>query len=339
MRFGLLLTNQHPPGEALAERFQDTIEQVRQARDLGFDLVVFGQHFLLNEFQMPQAAIAAARLAADAGSMRIGVTIYLLPLLNPVAVAEEAASLDVVTGGRFIFGIGLGYREVEDQAFGLGPKERVPRLRAHLEVIKQLWAGEPVDFDSKYCRLKDATMALRPVQRPHPPIWVAANNDRAVERAAEIGDTWIINPHATLATIERQLGLYRAALDRLGKAFPAELPLMREICVADSRQEALRVARPSLEQKYRSYVAWGQHKALPGDDDMTQRFDDLLEDRFIIGDPVYCADEIQRCVDAVGANTMVFRVQWPGMSQEATLRGIKLLAEQVRPRIRLNPPF
>ena len=228
MRVGLLATNQHPPQTPVAERFQETVQQVRLAREVGFDLLVFGQHFLATEFQMIQPAIAAARLAAEAGSMRVGITIYLLPLLNPVAVAEEVASLDVVTGGRFIFGIGLGYRDVEDRAFGLGRGERVPRLLKHLEIIKQLWAGDAVTYASPYCNLDNARTLLRPVQQPHPPIWVAANNDRAVERAAEIGDAWVINPHATLATIRRQMGLYRTARARAGKAFPAELPMMRE---------------------------------------------------------------------------------------------------------------
>jgi alkanesulfonate monooxygenase SsuD/methylene tetrahydromethanopterin reductase-like flavin-dependent oxidoreductase (luciferase family) len=176
-------------------------------------------------------------------------------------------------------------------------------------------------------------MALRPVQRPGPPIWVAANNDRAVERAAELGDTWIINPHATLATIRRQMALYRAALVRLGKPFPAELPMLREICVGDSRAAALALARPSLETKYRAYVAWGQHKVLPGDDDMTQAFDQLLRDRFILGDPAQCADELQRCIDETGTDTLIFRVNWPGMPQADILRSMRLLGEAVRPRL------
>jgi alkanesulfonate monooxygenase SsuD/methylene tetrahydromethanopterin reductase-like flavin-dependent oxidoreductase (luciferase family) len=191
----------------------------------------------------------------------------------------------------------------------------------------------PVDFESPYCRLRQATMALRPVQQPHPPVWVAANNDRAVERAAELGDTWSINPHATLATIARQMALYRTALARLGKPFPAELPMMREICVGDSRAAALALARPGLEQKYRAYVAWGQHKALPDDDDMTQAFDELLRDRFILGDPARCADELQRCVDETGANTLIFRVGWPGMAQESILANLQRLGEEVRPRV------
>lgn len=333
MRFGLLVTNQHLPTEPPAERFAETLEQVRLARALGFDLLVFGQHFLATEFQMLQPAVAAARLAAETGTMRLGITIYLLPLLNPVAVAEEAATLDVVTGGRLVFGVGLGYRLVEDRAFGVGPGERVGRLVRHLDVVKRLWAGEAVSFESPYCRLEGVRAGLRPVQRPHPPIWVAANNDGAVERAAEIGDAWIINPHATLGTIVRQVALYRAALDRLGRPFPAELPMMREALVAPSRAEAWRLARPHLEQKYRAYVQWGQHRALPRDDDMTQAFDDLARDRFILGDPAECAAEIARCAGLTGATTMLFRVHWPGMPHEVAVRAMRLLAEEVRPRL------
>ncbi len=339
VRFGLLFANQHPPSDAPAARFLETIEQVRVARDLGFDLIVFGQHFLATEFTMVQPAVAAARLAAEAGTMRLGITIYLLPLLNPVAVAEEAASLDVVTGGRFIFGIGLGYREAEDNAFGVGRGQRVPRLVDHLDVVKKLWAGTPVTFESPYCRLDRATTSVRPVQRPHPPIWVAANNDRAVERAAEIGDAWVINPHATLATIARQVELYRTTLARVGKPFPDELPMMREIAIAESRDAAYRAARPHLEKKYQAYVAWGQHKVLPKGDDMTQTFDDLVRDRFIVGDPGDCVAEIERCIKATGTTTMLFRVHWPGMPHETVVRSLRLLAEEVRPRLSSSGSF
>lgn len=333
MRFGLLITSQHPPSADPVERFAETIAEVRLARTLGFDLIVFGQHFLVTDFQMLQPVVSAARLAAEAGSMRVGITIYLLSLLNPVAVAEEVASLDVVTGGRFIFGIGLGYREVEDRAFGLPKGKRVDRLLDHLDVIRRLWAGEAVTFDSPYCRLVNARTALRPIQRPHPPIWVAANNDAAVERAAQIGDAWIINPHATIQTVARQMGLYRAALERAGRPFPAEFPIMREIYVADSRADAMRLARPYLEEKYAAYVRWGQHRVLPEGDDMTQAFDDLVRDRFILGDPAECADEIRRCRATTGATTMIFRVHWAGMPHEAVTRAMRLLAEKVRPLV------
>ncbi len=333
MRIGLMLVNQHPPSDSLEGRWAEVLAQIRLARDLGFDLIVFGQHYLVSEFAMLQPAVSVARVAAEAGTMRLGVSIYLLPLLNPVAIAEETASLDIITGGRFIFGVGLGYRDIEDQAFGVQKGERIRRLRNHLRVIKQLWAGEAATLDTPYCHLDGARIALRPVQRPHPPVWMAANSDRAVERAAELGDAWIINPHATLRTIERQIGLYRAALARMGKPFPAELPMRRELFVAETREQAIRLAQPYVEKKYEAYVAWGQHRALPADDDMTQAFDGLAADRFILGDSAECADEINRCAAATGTSTMIFRVNFPGMPHEMVVTAMRLLAEQVRPRL------
>lgn len=334
MRIGLILVNQHPPGDPPADRWNEILDQVRLARDLGFDLVVFCQHFLVSEYAMLQPAVSVARAAAEAGTMRIGITIYLLPLLNPVAIAEETASLDIITGGRFIFGVGLGYRGAEDQAFGLPEGERVRRLRDHLRVIRQLWAGEPATLDAPYCRLAGAVTGVRPVQRPGPPVWIAADSDRAVARAAELGDAWVINPHATLATIARQLGIYRAALDRAGKPFPAELPMSRELFVAETTARANQLARPHLEKKYAAYVVWGQHRALPSDDDMTQAFEALAQDRFILGDPARCADEINRCTALTGATTMLFRVNFPGMPHAVVTGAMRLLAEQVRPRLR-----
>ena len=333
-RFGLFVTNQHPPGVSAAERWRETVEQVRLARDLGFDLVLVGQHFLLNEFQTLQPTVAAARLAAETGAMRVGVAIYLLPLVNPVQLAEDAASLDVITDGRSIFGIGLGYRQVEDDAFALPRGARVSRALAHLDVVTKLWAGEPVDYGSPTCVLRGATTRVRPVPRPRPPIWVAANNDRAVARAAAIGDTWIVNPHATIATIARQLDLFRAERTRLGKPAPAEIPVIREVAIGETRREAMEVTRPSLEAKYQAYVAWGQHKAMPGDDDMAQSFDGLARDRFIIGDPSECAAEIARTVERTGATTMVFRLHWAGLPHDAVMRGLRLVGEKVRPQVR-----
>ena len=180
-------------------------------------------------------------------------------------------------------------------------------------------------------------MALRPVQQPHPPVWVAANNDRAVERAAEIGDTWVINPHATLATIGRQMGLYRAALERQRQAVPGR-------AADDARDLRGRESRggagagppepgaevPGLRGLGPAAGAAERRRHDPG----VRR---LLRDRFILGDPATCADEIQRCVDETGANTMIFRVTWPGMPQEGVLRGLRLLAEQVRPRVTAKP--
>ena len=334
MRFGLIVSKQHPRGVSMVERFREHIDQVRAARDAGFDLIVMGQHFLSTPFQELQTLPALARLAAEAGTMRIGATVLLLPLLNPVDVAEQVATMDVICEGRFIFGAGLGYRDQEYEAFGVQAKERVARFTESLDVIRRLWTEDEVTHHGRFYHLTGARMALRPVQKPHPPIWFAANNDAAVERSARLADAWVINPHAKLATLQAQLAVYRKALAAAGRPFPAELPIIKELYVAPDRRTALAECRPFLEAKYKAYGAWGQDKALPAGDHFDPEFDELVRDRFIIGDPEDAVRELRRHVDALGVTTFVFRVQWPGMEQATVLRTIRLLAERVLPALR-----
>ena len=331
MKFGLIISKQHPPGVSMVERFREHIEQVRAARDAGFDLIVMGQHYLSAPFQEVQSLPSLARLAAEAGTMRIGATVLLLPLLNPVDVAEQVATLDVISEGRFIFGAGLGYRDEEYEAFGVQAKERVPRFVESLEVIKRLWAEDEVTHHGRFYHLTRARLALKPVQKPHPPIWFAANNDGAVERSARMADAWVINPHAKLQILRQQVALYRKALQEAGKPFPAELPIIKELYVAPDRRTAIQECRPFLEAKYKAYGAWGHDKALPQGESFDLAFEDLVQDRFIIGDPDDAIRELNRYADALGVNCFIFRIQWPGMEQARVLRTIDLLAGRVMP--------
>jgi alkanesulfonate monooxygenase SsuD/methylene tetrahydromethanopterin reductase-like flavin-dependent oxidoreductase (luciferase family) len=333
MKFGLIVSKQHPPGVSMVERFREHIEQVRTARDAGFDLIVMGQHYLSAPFQEIQTLPALARLAAEAGTMRVGATVLLLPLHNPVDVAEQVATLDVICEGRFIFGVGLGYRDEEYEAFGVRPRERVARFTECLQVIKQLWAEEEVTHQGRFFHLAKAHMVLKPVQKPHPHIWFAANNDGAVARSAHMADAWVINPHAKLSILERQMALYRKTLHDAGKPFPAEVPMIKELYVASDRQTALRECRPFLEAKYQAYASWGQDKALPQEDSFNLAFEELVQDRFVIGDPDDCVRELQRYIATLGVNCFIFRIQWPGMEQAKVLRTIKLLAEHVMPKL------
>ena len=333
MKFGLIISKQHPAGVSMVERFREHVDQVRAARDAGFDIIVMGQHYLSTPFQEIQPLPSLARLAAEAGSMRLAATVLLLPLLNPVDVAEQVATLDVITEGRFVFGAGLGYREEEYEAFGIQGKERVPRFLECLDVVKRLWTEDEVTHHGRYFNLTRARLMLKPVQKPHPPVWFAANNDAAVERAARMADAWVINPHARLPVLQQQMVLYKKALAAAGRPFPVELPIIKETYVARDRRTAIQECGPFLEAKYKAYGAWGQDKALPQGDSFDVAFDELIKDRFIIGDPDDCVRELLRHQDALGVNCFIFRVQWPGMEQAKVLRTIKLLAERVIPAL------
>ena len=332
-RFGIFLSAQHPPAMSPAGIARDCIEQVWQARRLGFDDVSAGQHFLTQPYQMLQTVPLLARVAAEAGEMRVASGILLLTLLNPVEVAENAATLDAITDGRFVLGLGLGYRAEENDAFGL-PEKRLSTFEQKLDVVTRLLEGETVTAEGHGFRLHGQSLALRPVQRPRPPIWLAANNDKAVLRAARLADAWLLNPHTKLSELERQMGLYHAERERCGLAPADEVPIIKELHVGEDDASALRAVRPFLEDKYKAYVQWGQSEVLPEGDTLRQEFDELAGGgRFIVGGPETCARQLREHVDRLGVTTFLFRFQWPGMPQELVLDSMLRAASDVFPLI------
>ena len=328
MRLGLFLCWQHPPETDPRRALAEHVEQVRFVRDAGFAGILAGQHFLSQPWQMPQLAPLLARLAADAGEMRVGAGIFLASLLNPVELAETVSTLDAVTGGRFVFGVGLGYRDEENAAFAI-PRERARTFAAKVEVARRLLEGEEVTAEGHGYRLEGARIGLPPVQRPRPPIWVAANADRAVCRAAHIGDSWLVNPHSTLDELERQLALF---VEERG-ARPDELPAIREACVRPTDDEAVAAARPYLDTKYRSYVTWGQSDVLPPTDTLRREWDDLRTNRFLLGSPETVAAGIAAHGERLGVTELYLRVQWGGMPHAQAMRTLELLATEVLPLV------
>jgi alkanesulfonate monooxygenase SsuD/methylene tetrahydromethanopterin reductase-like flavin-dependent oxidoreductase (luciferase family) len=331
VRLGLYLSGQHPPGVSAVAAVREHLEQVELARDLGFASVWAPQHFLSNPFQMFQSVPLLARVAAVADGMTIGTGILLLTLLNPVECAENAATLDAIAGGRFVLGVGMGYRATENSAFGVeGGRARL--FERKLGVVRRLLAGETVTATGDGFELVQARLPLVPDVPP--PIWIAAHSDRAVRRAALLGDAWLVNPHTRLDELERQMEIYRA--DRAGAGLPPATvtPVLKDVCVAASDEEALRIARPFLQAKYEAYVEWGQSDVLPGTDTLRREFAELIQGgRFVLGSPSTCATILADHVDRLGANHFLCRLQWPGMPQGDVLQSMRLLAEEVLPEL------
>jgi alkanesulfonate monooxygenase SsuD/methylene tetrahydromethanopterin reductase-like flavin-dependent oxidoreductase (luciferase family) len=332
VKFGLGLSVQHLPDEPQAVRFREHVEQVRLARAVGFTSVWASQHYLSDPFTYFQPIPTLARLAADARGMTLGTGVLLLPLHHPVEIAEQLATLDVITEGHLVVGVGLGYRDVENRAMGHDPKDRVARLVEGLETVEQLWSGEPVTYEGRHFTLRGARISMRPLQTPRPPIWLAANSDAGVKRAARLADAWMMNPHTTLGTLQRQLELFRGARRELGRPPAMETPLIKECYVAPETSTAVTEAATFLGPKYQAYRRWEQDKALPAGKSFDGGFTELARDRFIIGDPARVTEEIMRYEARLGVTTLIFRVQWPGLDQERVLRSIRLLGQKVLPR-------
>ncbi|MGH7933775.1 MAG: LLM class flavin-dependent oxidoreductase [Candidatus Binataceae bacterium] len=331
MKFGISVMPQHPRSDPPVTRFRQCVEQTILARDAGFDAITSGQHFLSPPYQSLQNVPLLCRLAAEARDMLLVTGIVLLPLLNPVQVAEDIATLDIMSGGHVIFGVGLGYREIEFEGFGIDPREKVGRMLESIDLIKRLWTEDDITFEGKFFHLHHATSTLRPVQKPHPPVWIAANADVAVKRAARLGYPWMVNPHAAMPTLERQWHLYKETLAQHCHPVPATRPTAQELHVAPTREEAIATARPFLEGKYAAYAQWGQDKVLPGNESFRVDFDELARDRFILGNPEDVIEQLEHRIERLETNFFTFRVGWPGMENYKQLKVIELMGERVLP--------
>ena len=335
IRFGIICRGQYPAGDDMAARFDELVAHARLAERLGFDCFIKTSHYSAHPMQEFQQIPILARLTGEVARIRLCAGVVLLPLHKPLDIAEQFATLDVMSGGRMILGTGIGYRDVEFKAFGTDRRGAAKRLEENLEAIQRLWSEETVTMTGSHFELDNAACSVKPVQKPRPPIWIGANADVAIRRAARMADAWFVNPHNRIDTTIRQVDLYKRALDDCGKPFPEEFPMMREVFVAPSRDEAIRIARPFLVAKYKAYHEWGQDKAMPeGDDDLGLAYDELIRDRFLLGSPDEVAEQIIGLVRTLGVNHFVFGIQWPGMPDSLVTDEMNILAEEVFPRVR-----
>ena len=150
MKVGLFINTQFPEGTNVTDRIPEIVAQVRAARDAGFQSLWFPHHWLTYPMQMLQITPVMGYVAAHAQGMTIGPNILILPPQNPMHVAEESATLDVLTGGNYILGIGQGYREPEFDAFGIPLAERAPRFNESIGLMKRLWTEDRVTHKGRF---------------------------------------------------------------------------------------------------------------------------------------------------------------------------------------------
>nr|WP_294516535.1 LLM class flavin-dependent oxidoreductase [uncultured Rhodopila sp.] len=321
MKIGLFINTQYPGGVDVAARIPDLVDQVRTARDAGFRSLWFPHHWLTAPLQMLQIMPAMAFLAAEAKGMVIGPNILILSLLNPMHVAEEAATLDVLTGGNYVLGAGLGYREPEFTAFGIPLAERAARFTESIALMRKLWAGGKITHEGQFFTVRDAGISLQPARPGGPPIYVAGLVDSAVRRAARIGDAWLIANASSIQEIAPRMNTYRAALAEFGRT-PLEFPIARECYVGVDRISAYAECKAALDYKYAAYKDWGMTSPLDG-----MAFEDFARDRFIIGDKDSVKDEILRYQAVLGVDHFIMRTDWPGLEQAKVLGSIRRLGE------------
>lgn len=313
--------------------FEETIRECEQAEAAGFDSVWLGEHHN-SAVLYPAPLIGLAAIASRTRRVRLGTGVLLLPLYHPVAVAEEAAMVDVISGGRLILGVGAGYAPEEFAAFGVSMKERGSRLDEAVPLIHRLWSEEKVTHEGRHYRIASATLRPRPVQQPRPPIWFAGWVEPALRRAGRLGDGWLGGPSAKLDDLAPCVRRYREARMAAGRdAAGGEVALIRYVLVAESLERARAIAgAPFIRSFEETYFRWPHPvvKRPPGE----LTIERLSEDRIILGDPASCLRQIARFRQTLGLTHLVCRMSVAGIPAAAALASMDLFTREVLPALK-----
>jgi alkanesulfonate monooxygenase SsuD/methylene tetrahydromethanopterin reductase-like flavin-dependent oxidoreductase (luciferase family) len=334
MKLGVYLNSQHPASDDPARRLAETLEQVRLISSLGFDSIWAGEHHITPGFHFfPQFALLG-RAALEAQGLWIGTNLTLLPLHNPVELAEVGAFMDVMTGGKFLLGVGLGYRPEEYAMYGVEMAERASRLAEGVEIIRRLWSEDRVTHHGRHWQFRDAAIAPRPLQSPRSPILVGAQVPAAIKRAATIGDGWLVVPVPTLAELAPQMALFKSARAAAGQPPSEHICRLYEVGCAGDEDTAFRRTAPYLMEKYKSYLSWGlEGVTLDPNAPPQAQLRSLAANRFAVGAPAQVTEALV-AQHRAGINHLAMRVSWPGMNQADILDGIELLGRKVLPEVR-----
>ena len=328
--FGLRNPSQwREPWETLYARALDLIEQIDE---LGFDSVWLSEHHFADDGYCPSPLAVAAAIAARTKRVRIGTNIIVLPLHHPLRIAEDVATVDVISNGRFELGVGAGYREEEFDTFGVPLSDRVSRMTESIDLIRRAWSEPVINHDGRHFTAHELTVRPQPVQRPGPPIWMGARAEVAVRRAGRIADGFIISRG------REQVEWFREAAEEAGRD-PKKLRLatIRIVHVAESPAAAMKAIGESLLYHENGYSSWFKASGhLEHERELTgfQTVEDLPIERYVIGTPDEVVEKINRLRERYDFDELILWGRLPGVEWEEAERSLRLLAEHVLPRLR-----
>jgi len=343
LRFGVLWPFRNPefarvPWEQL---YRQHLDLIVDSEALGFDDAWLTEHHFVDDGYSPSLHAIGAAAAARTSRIRIGTFLVLLPLHNPVRIAEDTATVDLISGGRFELGVGLGYRREEFADQGISPHERGARLQEGIEVIQRLLSGESVTMDGKFSKLKNIKIVPPALQRPHPPLWLGAIAPKAIERAARMGFHFQAVGSTALDKI------YDEALVKYGRdPRNYNIAQLRAVFVAPSREQAWEQAAKPLHYMASCYAKWfaeaadkpGDEKAMegiPSVDEIIQKqaFSFFGEDA-IVGTPKDAAEMIDDYTKRGRLTHLVCATAMPGLPPHQVRDSMALFARQVIPKFR-----
>ncbi len=334
MRVGLTLEIRHSPHRPQPWRalFEDCLWLFEQAEALGFDSLLVQEHFFTEDGYAPSMPVFLTALAERTTTARIGSYIYIAPLHHPAQLAQETAVIDHLSDGRLDVALGIGHRVAEYRAFGLAPSTRPSRMEEAIEILGRAWTGERFSYHGRYFELDDIVVKPEPLQRPHPPLWLAATAVAPAERAGRHG------LHLAGASPDPEVhAAYREALRRAGHdAGAMRVSNPWSITVTDEDPEAV-----WQRNKHHYHFRWDYYRRIRaeiGDAELQYGLEPAAETyraNELIGDAETVLAALKPLVDELGLTDLVLFGPHPGID----LRGegyesVARFAEQVLPTLK-----
>ena len=310
-----------------------TYEFARHVDRLGYHMGTFGHHSFAPDIPDPAAPfVLLAAVAEHTDRLRLGTGVYLAPLHHPVTVAEQAAMLDQISGGRAVLGVGIGWRPAEYEGFGLDYQRRGARLEEALTVIRDGWTSGAFEFSGEHFQIPRSVANPPCVQQPHIPILVGGSAPAAIRRAARLGDGWFALPQESLAVMQQQVAVYRQACRDAGRT--PYICMMRNAWIAPTMDQVEAEWLPRMVAFHKTFA----DARATRDDEVIERLlagaaftlDEYVHARAIAGTPELCVAEIKRWQEAIAPDE--FSLIFGGSDDQVRLsQAVELFAREVMP--------
>jgi natural product biosynthesis luciferase-like monooxygenase protein len=338
--------NGRNPGDV----YRENLEQARYAEELGFHSVWLTEHHFSDYALLGDPTLFASALAHTTTRIRIGTAVMVLPVHNPIRVAENTAFVDVLSNGRFDLGIGRGYQPKEFEGFQVPMDQSQALMDESIEIIQRLWVEESVTHHGEHFQLNEISLFPRPVQAPHPPIWRAAVSPGTFQTAGAKGHPILTSPNFTpVPLIKANFDAYREALT--GNGFDPvdyEYPVMQQVFVGRDHEQGYELPREHSMRYYRSLG-----RLLPKDEDMVSKdyefykkvnrnvnelqYDFLYNNGVSFGSSEEVVQRIQHLVDEVGLTYYIGWFNFGGLPHAEVMASMERFASEVMPHFAAEP--
>ena len=339
MEIGLFTEFEWRPGVDEAQAFDDSLAQVTVAEDLGYDAVWLAElHFQKERSVLSSPLVVGATIAGRTKRVKIGFAVQVLPLIHPLRLAEDVATLDQVSKGRLDFGVGRSGLPGHYTGFNIPYEESQERFDETLEILLKAWTEERFTYEGKYFQFRDVCAIPKPYQKPHPPLRVAATSEESYAAVGRRGlPIFLAVRTSSISELERYVGAYHAAWREAGHPGRGEVAAILPVYVADTERRAREETEASAMHFYRSVgealLAGPRHEV--GERLRGMSFDQVLKDFAVYGTPERVADRLEELRRAIGFTKLaVWMNVGSRIPQERVLASMRLFAERVTPRLK-----